>query len=238
MKILIILLFVLSYAENITCNTYTCTSNEKDICYNQHENQVNLTVCNKGKICFMSDLHNTSEDISFPCKEYKAYAGEYCLTDDSCYTGKCDRVCKGRTQGDNCNDTKNCDSGFFCDSFKCVPVGESCTNSDQCLNYQGCYENKCVNYASKENNEKTDNFLLCKSFYQKGGICLESPELANNTNACPESNNCTYKNSTSEFNESCVCGKNDKGIKYCPQGVKSIDTEKVILMNILDSKVL
>lgn len=152
--------------------------------------------------------------------------GEPCLSDNDCLSNKCmEKICRGIEDGYMCdtNSASSCDVGLYCFTSICEDqrvIGESCTNSYQCVNSAFCdkHTSTCIAYLSLENDEAsiTPNGVAyeCKSMYSANGLCDNPPQSMADYSLKPCNSDWDCLLSDQTFSE-CQCGYNDAGNRCC-----------------------
>jgi hypothetical protein len=239
------------------CALYVCDKTPDGSCASSHFDEkknyntvVLNNICPKGKICRtpnrrpFEEFTKTKKDLNGVCEDSNIkpgtiYPGEPCTKDSDCYSldpvmknGKCDKVCSGAKEDEECQEHHHCLAGNFCDSGKCKAqkkVDQECTNTNECKNNLVCYNGKCSDkYFSLDAGEKTDDAMLCKTErVNKDGVCIslfstDTKDYKNrNLVKCEYGEKCNYKdNNEKTYKLDCECGYNLTGDGYCPRDDK------------------
>lgn len=271
------------FPDNPKCPKVTC-NNSLPMCFfgnnpldkngNGLTVQINMNLCNKDEVCQIDDKYrysyvsvfNTKQSFGkcVPLKEdfRGRYPGEDCDVDEDCLTKGSDCVkgkCTGKDLNQPCNHTDQCLVGLYCDSVKkkCKrqkKQGEFCQSSFDCLNYLGCYSNRCAKFASLRKGVKVDSVVESKhmdylrSLFCINGCLSKDKEYCTETNyigetlknkpknsdlvECKFGEECHYTDGYVNFTKRCVCSYSDSGKSYCPLPTKyrfKDWNEKVIL---------
>lgn len=172
-----------------------------------------------------------------PCSMCK-FPNESCKSDSECYTGQCtDSVCQGKSLGDECVTSGDCNPGLSCFNYACGPVIEvnqtGCSQEFDCVNSATCdlRSRTCVPYYSApprkfvgdcdcdSNISKTcaSSFCVCLQGPNiSSGVCLTSPVSPQLPRACSVNSDCGGVASDGRiYNSDCTCGFNGQGQRYC-----------------------
>lgn len=169
------------------------------------------------------------------------YPGETpCWSDSGCINNKCvDYTCVGFTQGENCENSYECQPGLSCkyDSFTNAttcenlirPIAPNCTSDTDCVNDSGCdYKSDfdigyCRPYFSVPIGEtvlQCDNYInmLCKYLQcapanETSFICVKPSVGLKQLMPCESGKECVDK--TSKYYSQCQCGLNSESQAYC-----------------------
>lgn len=186
------------------------------------------TTINKDYVCPLS-AQEEEEDICALPSPKKVFPGEVCNTTEDCISGTCEnKLCVGKKEGDKCGADYECGPNLYC-LETCKPAiknGEPCNTTDKCKADALCLQNKCVQYASIDNNQPALVPATCKSLFMYEGKCSAGPTLSEDnkkTNICIGRNNlepiCKYSISNGpSFNESCTCGMTNTTFGLCKLG--------------------
>lgn len=174
------------------------------------------------------------------------YPGEDCdpLNNANCIEGSiCQNngKCSGVEENGECKEDKECVVGLYCSSEgKCTrqkKEGELCEVGWECLNYLGCYKNKCSRFGTVKdgNSISTDvayfpgsesiTFYFCESGTPDSSLqfCASNDyagETADKVDEdgfvkCQKDELCNYYDGQTTYSKPCVCGYNEEGTGYC-----------------------
>ena len=250
MDIMLFFLGLLSQALSQTCYTFVCSNSTGDETCSSFQNPVvTQSQCYFGLFCEQEDFEGNCE--AYP--EDMALPGEFCSSNDDCYSGRCysNDTCTGKLKGVSCSSSYECAEGYFCSKGKCaaqLSIGSPCEDYSECVNTAVCENNTCTEMFSVEVGSETwtvlePNFYpACETGYatttDNSFICAVAPvsksKGANCTvpSKCMAADNVNYK--------FCECGLDGNG--HCPlfegdtEVVAMIDAWKH-LMNISGSNV-
>ena len=228
--------------QNQTCKKYLCSDDLFDnqcLNYNSREEIVNVKKCiNPEEFCpFMI---KSNDPITCKSKQVfkstHSFPGGKCKEDKDCIYGTCEtNLCRGKDLGDACDGHNQCPLKSSCrtsndETKTCVSLsneGEVCTDDYDCLNNLGCNQGICTKYLSLALGASIDTsarntFPLCESGFAYNGVCESFKTVGGEAIQCNlEENFCKYTNSAGEevqVKESCLCGKNSQGFRYCTLG--------------------
>lgn len=232
-----------------------------------------MNVCGKDEICVINEKYQytlyplfygeySKGKCSAPIlKKYvNRYPGEDCNENTKCQ-GKnsvcLNGKCTGKNEGEICGETSECKVGLFCSSKtkKCqrqLKEGEQCVSSYDCVNYLGCYMNKCTKFGTLKKGARVDSvkergamkYLFCNNgcVSEDKNFCTETdyapPTLGKkkqggDTVECQFNEPCYYTDGYVTFNKTCICSFTEEGKGYCPIPTKyrfKNWNEKVIMM--------
>mmetsp|Transcript_6130 Transcript_6130/g.5532 ORF Transcript_6130/g.5532 Transcript_6130/m.5532 type:complete len:110 (+) Transcript_6130:132-461(+) len=84
-----------------------------------------------------------------------ALPGETCSEDSDCYSDLCNSfgICDGVSLGGQCTSNDDCDVGLYCNNVTGVcdaqiQVGDSCGDTEVCVNWAMCLNNTCTQKSS------------------------------------------------------------------------------------------
>ena len=252
--------------ENDKCPKYNCTTrlSKKTPCVNieidkdTKEKKATLSRCYRKDRCLYDTLKLIDSEVtnySSSCERKETnsnssvYPGEICENDKECLPidingvtiQKCVKgKCKG-VESENCHNTTQCNSGFYCSTNrKCEKLkekGEDCQFTDQCSNNLAC-NGVCQDYNIVKVGEQLVNYKYnfkldlekeakynCEfGIASNLGICAKRSYLSvpvNGVVKCNPGDKCLYKldigNGESVIDEQdCLCGFNEEGQGYCP----------------------
>ena len=157
------------------CPKFICDKNINQCLYginqcNEEGNNItiklNENICSINELCSINngnlasnDLMNIMENknIEGKCNIYYywpglRYPGEKCNIDsdcidnNTCINGKC----SGLEKGNDCNETRQCKVGYFCNKTCTAQKkeGEKCKYGWDCENYLGCYKGRCIKFGT------------------------------------------------------------------------------------------
>jgi len=191
-------------------------------------------------------IDETAKCQTFPALGGVSYPGAPCENKEDCVAGaNCsdDKKCFWKKDDtEECTDTDQCNIGRACiensESKKkfCtaqLPVGSACTDDYQCVNTAGCSNKICKAYFSVDDNSTAEltnleyqNISYCKSGFLVDGTC-RSLKLKTDLldKACTKDADCLYEYTDAEkktveisLEDSCQCGFNKTGEKFCKKG--------------------
>ena len=225
-----ILLCILSLCTP-QCTVYKC-NNSTDDCkvFNADDNSYSIKKCKTiDEKCEYDETTNKGT-----CKYLAASlpAGEKCVNDTVCITGKCDGVCQGKKETEDCSSNEECNIGLYCKDKKCkkvLAVNDACTDEDECGYDSLCYDGKCQKMLSfPSGTEISSNIytIMCetnKAINIEGKFyCGETTLLEKQKECASEQTTCTYAATygklTAEVTELCACNAQYKDKKFCPVG--------------------
>ncbi|OMJ70285.1 hypothetical protein SteCoe_31771 [Stentor coeruleus] len=249
--------FLLPLIRAITtdnCKTIECgTSITSDNCIEVIEDTVSVYGCKAGYICDYSILGEVSAWQNVSCTqsynllnkcgvlyEEKQLTGMSCCENTDCYSNDCiSNTCNGYKEGEQCDNSEQCDTDLWCNKNKCSNVkhlNEDCTIEVQCEAGSTCSSGKCVKMFSLSIGSKATNAKACISNFIANDICenievysgsrkLESPY------ACIIGDDCTYKLSHSEdvyMTSKCVCSGFNATSGYCGEYAKYLSDVNIM----------
>lgn len=196
------------FSLNQKCPKYSCNFQKENCFYGNNplqENGENITVilnpnsCNEKEFCTLPEenkLINTSlimenENLIGQCKIYqgkkgiKRYPGEPCNINSDCLLENsiCNNgICNGTGEGGECNETKQCTVGLYCNKKdkKCVKQkdeGGICVEAWDCKNYLGCFRGKCIKLGTLKKGIKITNDMAPFPGEDKRYYLCETGEL-------------------------------------------------------------
>ena len=158
--------------------------------------------------------------------------GNQCVKNNECRSNFCSEgVCQKdlaefeAQEGSQCESHEDCNPNFHCSQSGCRPqkeVGDECSNDFMCVNSAGCLLGKCARFGSLEDNNESDNELICKSGYVDPSTreCKPSPVIIDKEG--PEyqcssvQDSCAYLSDGKTFSLPCKCGLSPEGATFCP----------------------
>jgi hypothetical protein len=191
---------------------------------------------------FTESMVLQSSSLNVTCTEKAAttrrrFPGEDCLENDDCvYNKNCtSKKCTGTAINGLCTNDIECLKGSFCNSTNCVAQaakGGKCSKTFGCANNNACWNSTCIEYyslnvgADVTLGDLTNSEVLCKSGFQRNGVCNEVRYGANMTEdstaklvKCDYASDakCRYLNTDNSTVEiSCECALNEDGSSWCP----------------------
>lgn len=162
--------------------------------------------------------------------EFFKYPGQLCTNPAACHGKVVDGYCRGKNQGESCENHWECDVGLMCGlDWKCQPAGEEgdrCGGDHLlCQSYLYCKEGTCVKYGCVSNDDPAGKAGpdICASHYtDTHGVCREGPTLNGNIFVESTDNLCVYSNQEEIH---AVCGYHEDGLAICKPGAASLLSE-------------
>ena len=247
----------LSSSGNNTCRTFRCSKEPLplDICgirNTTHPDIIELEKCITNYECPYEEIFTDKSNRElFKCKKipnhfYSTLPGDKCHRHSDCVNDICEwSYCKGKSVNSHCLKHEECDIGLYCDfalNNTCLyqkANKQNCTDDFECVNTDGCYNNKCTEYLSLLENTtvSSNNELLCTSNYLINNQCRQtilnsSPDQTNfndkNYICDTTKNRCEYSVSDgSTMNLPCRCSLSS-GTKACPLGTMTVPWQGLI----------
>lgn len=247
----------------VTCdrNLNTCLYGENPLNEDGTEIfvKVNDKICSDKEICYIDNTkqsimpifsHQKVEGQCKPSTKAKRlrYPGEDCSDNDPCISPfKCseNNKCSGKNLEENCTDTSECLAGLYCyhddKTHQCrkqVELGGACSSSWDCVNYLGCYKNRCIKYGNlasgvsltsedvKFEGEESNKAFLCElgrlsydsnrcATIDYAGETLQKLEKGEDFVKCNKEDYCWYSDGENIHKQKCQCGYNKDGQGYC-----------------------
>lgn len=231
-------------SQTPTCMKYECDSTllSKTCLRKANSTNTDLKTCSGRNYCkFDVDAGNcqatnylSKQFIGGPCK-----VKSDCIIVSDATTDCKDNICVDSSV--NCGKDADCAIGQFCNQSDAtnkvcnaqIKAGETCTRTEECVNTAMCQSvsKKCVQYFSLEDGSAVvaSERNLCKSGIVINGKCSS----ANLTTPGKCTSQCSYQLNDTQINstDSCVCGKNENGDRFCNFGANS--TEHVNAMSMM-----
>lgn len=237
-----ILSLAITHVFALRCYEYSCKSNfdnfEPGQCIMSEISDFSLNLSITIDVC--TDLYFSycpPADVNSSCQlppqapiiNY-AYIGEPCDTDDNCISSWCvNQICQGLGQGDTCSSDLECGVGLYCNG-QCnalIQQGGTCSRDEECWNNLTCYNRKCIEYLSLEDDTEVSVCqnqvnLQCTSggcFTVSGkSYCLPSKQSQSIPTVCGERSNCEISIDSlhaSSFTTDCQCAQNGFATSVC-----------------------
>lgn len=250
-KLELAIILMINIYNCLNCDKYSCNKNmPSGQCmtaerFNWNDNNTNSTYlnfkietnkCPSGQTCSYSSasiLDTNSSSIIFNCinktVDQIKVDGESCILSNECYSGKCEnKKCVGKTTGEACGSTLECESETFCDNKTrtCLDqrdIGQNCTIDEECVNEAGCLHGKCVEFFSLAPgiplNQSAE--IYCNTSYAYENKCASLINVYDVPFPCVK-DSCVYVVPEIEkyvdLPNLCSCGYNSGQNKYCQLG--------------------
>jgi len=254
----IFFIFLKISASKELCPTHKCVNSDMgtDICGKVErvtvgentQNRVSVKYCSNDAYCaVVFDEFGNTDTQDYKCTKYYEgllVDGEPCKEDAECASKICkDEACVGFKVNEACNETPECTSGSYCDSDtnKCSlqkQAGQSCSESEECVNICGCYKNKCTKFWSLppgtpiDDDDNKLSELYCSTSFSYNGVCTSIKINQPSPFSCDKEDTCKYinleTNQVIEVPELCRCGINPDGKKYCQHGSDSLTYKRYL----------
>jgi hypothetical protein len=227
-----ILLITFITSDDPECRTYKCGNLEDGVCGFKQGTEFTLQKCKGESFCNKgSEVDNKLS--CFPKQAEKSYPGGSCEKAEDCIFQDClGDKCVGREIDEECGHHGECVIGDVCRKksaedekqfcLKPLKEGENCIEDEECEYTCGCHEGKCTKYFTVEDDKKVTDKRLCKSGLAVDDICKSLTNVNPVDQPCNIDSECKYINSNKTevdpIPNSCQCGFNKDGKKYCQLG--------------------